>query len=71
MMIGIKGCSHSGAVKWAQFERTQANGKPIVRIRTNSEVISFSEENFIAMFGQLFAEDPNYMPRHGKEAGNE
>lgn len=66
MNIGIKGTDHSGQTTWIHFERVPGAKEPQVRITTEDGIIYLPEADFITMFGQLFSNDPNYVPRHGR-----
>lgn len=71
MNIGIKGTDHNSRTCWIYFERVPGSREPMVRIRTESEVIYIKEESFIRMFGKLFAGTQEYEPRHGRTGEKE
>lgn len=66
MKIGIKGQSFSGKPVRIYFERVPGSHEPQIRITTEDGAIYLPEADFITMFGQLFSNDPNYVPRHGR-----
>lgn len=68
MNIGIKGTDHNSRTSWIYFERVPGSREPMVRIRTESEVIYITEESFAKMVVDLFREhNESYEPRHGRK----